>query len=207
MPTPTRVVGRRVAAFLLDSVVLWSVTLGLFFLVAQRGSTETTLDSSSTLNVDVGSDRWYLEGAGATLFALLMLAGWTVYLGVLPGLTGWTPGKRLTGIRVVGPDGRPPGAWRGTVRSLLWIVDAFPYVLPGLVGFVVAQSTQRHQRVGDQVAGTFVVREGTVPETEERPPAPSSPPASAPAGWYADPHGQQRLRYWDGHDWTADTAP
>lgn len=38
------------------------------------------------------------------------------------------------------------------------------------------------------------------------PPYPVAAPA--PAGWYPDPHtrGQQR-RYWNGHAWTAGTAP
>lgn len=29
----------------------------------------------------------------------------------------------------------------------------------------------------------------------------------APAGWYDDPHGEARLRYWDGSQWTGHTAP
>lgn len=39
-------------------------------------------------------------------------------------------------------------------------------------------------------------------------PAPSAPPtpAVAPAAWYPDPHGQRRLRYWDGATWTDHTA-
>jgi uncharacterized RDD family membrane protein YckC len=40
-------------------------------------------------------------------------------------------------------------------------------------------------------------------------PAAASPPAAttAPAGWYADPRGEARLRYWDGQQWTGHTAP
>jgi hypothetical protein len=30
---------------------------------------------------------------------------------------------------------------------------------------------------------------------------------SAPAGWYADPQGQARLRWWDGTTWTQSTSP
>src|SRR5436190_15897882 len=35
------------------------------------------------------------------------------------------------------------------------------------------------------------------------PPPPPPPPVEAgpPAGWYADPRGEQRLRYWDGRSW------
>lgn len=197
--------GRRVAAFLIDAVVLWAVTFIPFFLVAQRGARDTSLDGS-TINFNIDDERWYLEGGDASLFSFAAVAVWLLYLGVLPGLTGWTLGKRVTGIRVVDGAGGVPGLGRGLARGAFWIVDGFPYVIPGLVGFIVALSTQRRQRVGDQVAGTFVVRAGTVPEAEERFLAPGAAPASAPAGWYADPQGEQRLRYWDGHNWTAHTA-
>jgi len=33
------------------------------------------------------------------------------------------------------------------------------------------------------------------------------PPPLPPADWYADPHHVARLRYWDGAQWTEDTAP
>lgn len=47
------------------------------------------------------------------------------------------------------------------------------------------------------------------------PPVPQGEPVSAgaspgaqppPADWYPDPHGQKRLRYWDGSAWTSHTA-
>lgn len=34
----------------------------------------------------------------------------------------------------------------------------------------------------------------------------SQAPTSAPAGWYADPTGEARVRYWDGGTWTDHTA-
>jgi hypothetical protein len=34
------------------------------------------------------------------------------------------------------------------------------------------------------------------------PPQQAAPPGSFPAGWYADPHGQARMRWWDGSTWT-----
>ena len=44
------------------------------------------------------------------------------------------------------------------MRWLLWIVDGFPYVIPGLTGFIVALTTAGHRRVGDMAAKTFVVK-------------------------------------------------
>nr|WP_241011091.1 DUF2510 domain-containing protein [Mycobacterium gordonae] len=36
---------------------------------------------------------------------------------------------------------------------------------------------------------------------------PQPPTASVPPGWYPDPSGQPRQRYWDGATWTAFTHP
>jgi len=36
----------------------------------------------------------------------------------------------------------------------------------------------------------------------------SAPPPNLPAaGWYADPHQSQTVRYWDGAGWTGSVAP
>jgi hypothetical protein len=37
--------------------------------------------------------------------------------------------------------------------------------------------------------------------------SPASTPAAVPQGWYPDPHGVARLRWWDGAAWTQHTAP
>ena len=70
---------------------------------------------------------------------------------------GRTPGKRVTGLRVVGPGGRPIALVRSAVRNILRVID----ILPGFyaVGMTVIFITPRNQRIGDLVAGTHVVRE------------------------------------------------
>jgi hypothetical protein len=35
----------------------------------------------------------------------------------------------------------------------------------------------------------------------------ATPPSSPPPGWYPDPYRTARLRWWDGHAWTAHAAP
>jgi hypothetical protein len=49
---------------------------------------------------------------------------------------------------------------------------------------------------------------GNVPAPVQPPAAaaPAAPVTDIPAGWYTDPQGQARLRYWDGAAWTAHTA-
>lgn len=70
---------------------------------------------------------------------------------------GRTPGKRASGLRVVGPGGRPITLVRSAVRNLLRVID----ILPGFyaVGMTVIFITRRNQRIGDLVAGTYVLRD------------------------------------------------
>jgi uncharacterized RDD family membrane protein YckC len=94
---------------------------------------------------------------------------------------GKTPGKRATGLRVVGPGGRPIALVRSAVRNILRIID----ILPGfyLVGMVVIFITQRNQRIGDLVAGTYVVRDRQGGRGEEPPAEPTPVDAGAAATW------------------------
>lgn len=73
-------------------------------------------------------------------------------------LFGATVGKRMLSLRVEGRDGGLPSWGQSLGRNLLRIVDGFPYVLPYLVGFVVAKSNADRRRLGDSAAGTRVVR-------------------------------------------------
>ena len=94
-----------------------------------------------------------LHGGRAFFWGALSLAYWIV----CERLWGMTLGKRLFGIRVVGPDGDNPTWGQSVGRNLLRLVDAFPYVLPYLVGFIAAMTNDERQRVGDRAAGTRVV--------------------------------------------------
>ena len=72
---------------------------------------------------------------------------------------GQTPGKRLTGIRVVKRGGLPLAFADVLIRNLMRLVDYFPsYGLIGLISFFVSRS---QQRLGDLAADTVVVREFT----------------------------------------------
>ena len=76
-------------------------------------------------------------------------------------------------------------------------------------------ATHDNQRVGDMAARTWVLRRDAVgrPIAEILPAVPAAPaqqPAASAtqqgAGWYADPRGQARLRWWDGSAWTEHVA-
>ncbi|HET7324191.1 MAG TPA: RDD family protein [Halococcus sp.] len=73
----------------------------------------------------------------------------------LEALFGRTVGKRFLGLVVVTDDGSQCSTRTAAVRNVLRIVD-FPVFY--VVGFVVITLTARHQRLGDLVAGTAVVK-------------------------------------------------
>lgn len=70
-------------------------------------------------------------------------------------LGGATPAMRWLGLRVTTLRGGPPPLRAYLVRWLLLQVDALFF---GLVGAVLIVVTPRHQRLGDLVARTVVVR-------------------------------------------------
>jgi hypothetical protein len=76
---------------------------------------------------------------------------------LLQGLTGASVGKAIAGLRTVGEDGQRPGIGKAFIRTLLWAVDAAPWLVP-LVGLITGLTTTGHRRVGDMAAKTFVVR-------------------------------------------------
>jgi len=72
----------------------------------------------------------------------------------LEGKYGRTPGKWITGIKVLGSDLKPCGFGRALVRNLLKFVDGF---FNFMVGVMVVALTENWQRVGDMAARTVVV--------------------------------------------------
>jgi uncharacterized RDD family membrane protein YckC len=225
---PTKVVGRRVAAFFIDAIIV-----AIIGAIAWFALTKKFHGPCAGGGVEINGDcRGFEAGSSNRSIWLLLdfLVPFAIYC-VLTGLTGKTPGKTMVGIKVVNEAGNPPGVFRAFVRWLLLIVDAFPYIIPYLLGFITALNSQRNQRVGDMAASTFVVDrnyEGPVPAPGQiAGGAPqyaptggwNAPPTGAPiqqpppqqggaqaADWYPDPHGQARLRYWDGQRWTDHTS-
>lgn len=167
---PTAVFGRRVVAALIDAALILIPTFLLltasfeYLDVAaldrdpQQFCDDYTNDVGGfCLNFADVNDRVYLSDGADGGATALYWGGTFLLLVVVQGLTGWTIGKLITGIRTVREDGRAPGLGKALVRWVLWVVDAFPYVVP-LLGPIVALTTKGHRRVGDMVAKTFVVR-------------------------------------------------
>lgn len=228
MQKPTQVVGRRVAAFIIDALILAAISAVGWYVLTKNVGQGSCIGGGVTIN---GKCRGFTDSGNRTLWIAINTVASIGILWVMQGLTGKTPGKAMMGIQVVNAEGRPPGVWRAALRSILWIIDDFPYIVPFLTGFITALTSQRNQRVGDMVAGTFVVDKNAAgsPAGQVAPgappglygaPPPSGPPAAAStppppppgasaaqkADWYPDPQGQARLRYWDGQRWTDHTS-
>jgi uncharacterized RDD family membrane protein YckC len=92
------------------------------------------------------------------------------YYALLEGLFGQTLGKAAVGIRVTGLDGRQASVWQILVRNLLRVIDWLPLFY--FLGALVARVSGGRQRIGDHLAGTFVVpaaaASGEWPSAEQR---------------------------------------
>jgi uncharacterized RDD family membrane protein YckC len=201
---PTSVFGRRILAVLIDLLLIWIPILGVASADFEYLTTETLADEGLTGEAycdvltergDVCADLTDMEGIEAVYFsegwsATTNLVFWLLpfaLLVVLQGFTGWSPGKLITGIRVVQEDGRPPGFVKALLRWLLWIVDGFPWLIPGLVGFITGLTTVGHRRVGDMAAKTFVVRKGAAGAPVAIAGLTTTPPTSDPWGTSTPP--------------------
>ena len=164
----TKVVGRRVVAFIIDAIIVTAINLAIFFALAGdpvEGLTSGDLAPTDTVygNLELGDKTYSVYGGTAALYFALTLAVTIGYWVVLQGLKGLTVGKAMMGIRVVKDDGMsPPGIGRAFGRWFLYIADAFPYFLPNLTGFIVAMVSKKNQRLGDMVASTLVVDKNSV---------------------------------------------
>lgn len=145
---PSRVVGRRLLAYLLDSLFAVLIFYGGVALLGVQ------LETSAT----PGGVEWEGSTSTVVLFALLSIGYWVATAVVGQGLLGWTPGKLMLGIRLVGWDGRPPGLWRAFVHSF---VVSFAVGLLSCLGGVILLAfvvfNRYHRHPGDMLAGTYVI--------------------------------------------------
>ena len=200
MPAPddgrdvTAVMGRRILAWLIDLVIYLGLTVALFAVLADYVEipSGSFLDACERLQfqdsdaaagcIEVG-DRAYVTSNADNGIQTLASFGYFVFFILLQGIAGGSPGKLLTGLRVVNQHGKRAGVGRSIGRTLLWIVDAAPWFLP-LVGLITGLTSTGHRRVGDMAAGTYVVARKDVGQPV-RTGAAAAPPAQG--AWGAPP--------------------
>jgi uncharacterized RDD family membrane protein YckC len=131
----------RATAVLIDGVVaLLALGIPIALIAGQT--------SSGNGNVGI-----HLHGWAALIWFALSFGYWIV----CERLWGATLGKRIFSLRIEGPGGGRPTWGQSASRNLWRLVDAFPYLLPYVLGFIVAKTNDGRARIGDTRAGTHVV--------------------------------------------------
>jgi uncharacterized RDD family membrane protein YckC len=123
---------------LLQGVALVSVWIVLGVLLATAGPT---------------LQNWLV--ALGILLTFIIFIGY--YLFFEARWNGQTPGKRVTGMRVLKDGGFPIDFRSAVVRNVVRLFDLLPG--PYAVGFTSAFFSPEYKRLGDYAAGTVVVRE------------------------------------------------
>ena len=209
---PTDVIGRRIVAHLIDTLVYGAAFVAPFLALATRTRFESLTDDEYRFELAggqaalrLGEDVWFMAD---TEFYTVLGIGFGVFLVLevfLQGLAGFTVGKLVTGLRTIDGDGYAPGVGRAFVRTLFWLVDSLPvgFAVP-LLGFVTAVASSSSRRLGDMAARTFVVdrrakgkalRTAVEPEAVEIEPDDQDP--------FDDDRGAQRTD-WRAGEWADD---
>jgi uncharacterized membrane protein SpoIIM required for sporulation/uncharacterized RDD family membrane protein YckC len=147
-------IGSRAAAALLDYLIIGMLFAGLGILFSTIGA-RVGGAGGATVRTPGG---WAL----AVIIFLAFALQWGYYVVFEAIWDGQTPGKRRLGIRVVQDGGYSVSFAASAVRNILRIVDMQPGVAYA-VGIVSAVLSRSGKRLGDLVAGTFVVHERVIP--------------------------------------------
>ena len=136
-------VGSRTIAWFIDAIILG-----------------TTIALLNVLIVMLGSDAPVPQWVGITVLVVLNFLLFFGYpIGFETLLRGRTPGKAALGLRVVTVEGAPVRFRHAAIRAALGLVDFF--LTSGIAAVATTLLSKRHQRLGDLVAGTLVLRERT----------------------------------------------
>jgi uncharacterized RDD family membrane protein YckC len=132
--------GHRLAAFLLDAVIVGFFSLVLGVIVGIAGFLV----------------QWLTPGYVEHLERLIVICGIIfslVYYIVAWSRSGQTIAKTTLGIKVVGPDGQPPSGGQAVLRYVGYLVSAVVVSL----GFIWILFDRKRQGWHDKIAKTYVV--------------------------------------------------
>lgn len=150
----------RSLAIVIDLTLQLGLLLAFVFLLgATAGNLDTALVAALSLVVTVG-----------------VVLGYPILFETLT--RGRSLGKLVLGLRVVRDDGGPIRFRHSLVRALLGLVEI--WLTSGVVAILASLASTTGKRLGDQLAGTVVIR--------ERVPVQRAPMATMPpwlAGWAA----------------------
>ena len=151
--------GRRMSAFLLDAVIASPATASVMSGWLVHVETEGDFETALALHPSEFFWRW-----------LVALAIYIAYCTLFEALFGATPGKMITGCRVVADDGTRCSFGAIVVRNLLRCVEFFPPRFAFAPLLILVFLTRNRQRLGDLVARSVVVEaaEGGVQEQRDK---------------------------------------
>ncbi len=164
---PTAVLLRRYLAHILDFWFHLATVAVPFWLLATRSTVDVASGDPYADTFPVGAQRairiddrlFVFDRNELIIIAAVSVAVTVLFLVVIQGRLGWTVGKLVTGLRAVNGDGDRPGIIRAFFRTLLLPIDALPSTpFVPLIGGLIALFTDTNRRLGDLVAGTYVVR-------------------------------------------------
>lgn len=141
--------GPRFLAALLDYILV-TILLAIIIMVAMF-----TIIGFAWLGPEAASQTlvWFI-----LIILLAVLLATFGYYALFEWLwNGQTPGKRITGIRVVRRGGLPLTLREVLLRNVFRLLDMLPS--NGFIGLVSFFATRHQQRLGDLVADTVVIRE------------------------------------------------
>ncbi|MDQ6828232.1 MAG: stage II sporulation protein M [Gemmatimonadota bacterium] len=143
-------VGSRAAAALLDYLLCFGILFTLFLIFATIARFVSHENGAARF-----IDRWMF----AVLVFMQFVVMWGYYVVFETMWDGQTPGKRRVGIRVVQDGGYSVSFAASAVRNLTRIIDMQPGLIYA-VGIISSAISKSGKRLGDHIAGTFVVHEG-----------------------------------------------
>lgn len=136
---PPASIGPRMLSGFIDYVIVWALTFGFAFAgAALAAQLDTALASAVTL---IG-----------------VVLAWVAYPVTVETLTrGRSVGKLAVGLRTVRDDAGPITFRHALARGLLGVVEV--YLFWGIPAVITSVVNPRGKRLGDVVAGTYVVRD------------------------------------------------
>jgi uncharacterized RDD family membrane protein YckC len=144
--------GSRFSAYVIDFVFNVLLIIAIVLTAYLTGALVTL---RSLAGISAGASAPWLW---ALVVLIIFLINWGYYVFFEGVGKGSTPGKKRMGIRVIRQDGLPIGLREAALRNLVRAADMLPppsYILGGLVMHFDPQG----RRLGDMVAGTYVVVE------------------------------------------------
>jgi len=127
------------------------IDYGIFFILFYffvRSFGEETEDGS-----------WQVTGS----LTLVIPFFWFLYFVVMESINQAIPGHDICKLKVVKPDGHKISLGDALKRRICDPIDIFIYGIPA---FICISKTTKHQRLGDLLANTLVVKSTDITETE-----------------------------------------